>query len=123
MNVLSQTPSGTGLQQLSGGPTAATGRIREVADVEAGAEQGRDPVGPTEQEQQLVRTRKAANRLAVALVRNPFAPETAEAVREFLSGAGAAGDAFAALQRQPEDQVRARIAELTAARRKEEACS
>lgn len=123
MNPLSQTPSGGGLQQLSGGSTAAAGRSREVAAVSTGAEQGRGPVGPTAQELQLVRTRADATRLAVALVKDPFAPETAAAAQQFLSGAQAAGEAFAELQSQPEHQVRARITELTAVRREGEACS
>jgi hypothetical protein len=70
----------------------------------------------------MVRTRREATRLAVALVKDPFAPETAAAAREFIAGADAAGDAFAELQALPEHDVRARIAELTS-RRGEEACS
>ncbi|BBG20640.1 hypothetical protein RVR_P19 (plasmid) [Actinacidiphila reveromycinica] len=120
MNPLSQTPTSGGLQQLSGGSAVAAGRSGEVTGVSTGAERG--PGGPTEGELRMVRTRNEATRLAVALVKDPFAPETAAAAREFLSGAEAAGEAFAELQALPEHDVRARITELTS-RRGEEACS
>jgi hypothetical protein len=111
------------LQQLSGGSTAATGWTGGVAGVDAGAEQGRGPVGPTGQELQLVQERADAARLAVALVCDPFAAETAAVARGFLSGADAAGETFAELQDLPEHRVRARITEPTTGRRGGEACS
>jgi hypothetical protein len=110
MKSLSQIPFPSDLQELSGGPAAAAGVIRKVTAVSAGVE--RHGPGPTPGELEMVRTRQAATLLAVALVKDPFAPETAAAVRQYLSGAEAAGQAFAELQQLPEQDVRDRIAQL-----------
>ncbi|NUS17261.1 MAG: hypothetical protein HOY69_38685 [Streptomyces sp.] len=75
-----------------------------------GAEQAHG--GPTEQELQLVMTRKRATQLAAALVQDPFAPETADAARQFLADASAAVEAYAAVLCLTEPELRARIAEL-----------
>ena len=107
---------------MSGGSPAVTGRIEEVAGVGAGVEQGQEP-RPTREEIQLVRTQRQATQLAAALVRDPFAPETADAVRAYLSGADAAVTAFAQVQCLSEPELRARIAELVAARRSKETSS
>jgi hypothetical protein len=122
VNRLSQSGFDGRLQQLSGGPTAAKA-TREVTAMSTGAQQGRVPAGATPQELAMVCTRVDATRLAVELVRDPFAPETVAAAQEFLSGAEAAGEAFAELQSRPEHEVCARIRGLTAGSRGGEASS
>lgn len=61
----------------------------------------------------LVRARAAATRLAVALVKDPFAVTTLAALRRFEEIAEDSRDAFEALRALPEDALRARIAELS----------
>jgi hypothetical protein len=64
-------------------------------------------------EAQLVRVRAAATRLAVALVKEPFAAATLSALRAFAETAEDAHASFDALRSLPEETLRARIAELS----------
>ncbi|MCZ4125444.1 hypothetical protein [Streptomyces sp. H39-S7] len=113
--------------QTSGGglADARTHHTGEAAEVATGSEQDRDGKQgvPTEQERQLVAARKLATRAAVALVREPFAPDTVTAVQAYLADATQALASYAQLQMLPSEVVRARIADLTRGGRDGEACS
>ncbi|MGW7006151.1 hypothetical protein ACWGCW_25900 [Streptomyces sp. NPDC054933] len=69
----------------------------------------------SQQEWRLVRARRRATRLAVALVREPFAAATVEALRSYLEeDAEAAQASYAELTQQPTQALRARIDQLLA---------
>lgn len=85
--------------------------------VSAGVEHGAAD-GPTDQELRLVEKRREATLLAAALVHEPFSRETADAALRYLAGADEACADFAEVRALTDDELRARIAELTAARRR-----
>ena len=67
------------------------------------------------QERLLVQARRRAARLAVALVREPFAAATVEALRSYLEeDAEDAQACYAELRQQPPQALRARIDQLLA---------
>ncbi|MDF2259672.1 hypothetical protein [Streptantibioticus ferralitis] len=68
----------------------------------------------SESERLLVAARRRAGMLAVALVSDPFAAATVDALRSYLQEAPAAVEAWARLCAQPEKVLRARIAEVLA---------
>lgn len=69
----------------------------------------------SQQEQQLVHARRQATRLAVALVREPFAAATVKALRSYLEEhAEAAQASYAELTQQPAQALKARIDQLLA---------
>ena len=67
----------------------------------------------SQQEWLLVHARRRATRLAVALVREPFAATTVEALRSYLEeDAEAARASYAELKQQPGQALRTRIGQL-----------
>ncbi|SEO89643.1 hypothetical protein [Actinacidiphila rubida] len=75
--------------------------------------------GLSETEQMLVRTRRQADSLAVALVRNPFDPSTVAELRRFLEhDAGPAQAAYEALRALAPEVLRARLEHLARLSRK-----
>lgn len=67
----------------------------------------------TESERLLVRARRSAARLAVALLRDPFSVSTLRALRAYAErDAGPAQESFAELQEQPAADLRARVEQL-----------
>ena len=73
-----------------------------------------DPSELTESERRLVRARRSAARLAVALVRDPFSLSTLKALRAYTErDAGPARESFAQLQEQPAAVLRARVEKLS----------
>jgi hypothetical protein len=71
--------------------------------------------GISDQERLLVRTRRRAARLAVALMDAPFDEATVEALRSYLDHAEVARAAFEALAARPAQELRSRIDALVKA--------
>lgn len=81
---------------------------------ESRRDEGADGVSLDEREQRLVQIRRTATRLAVALVAEPFSPETDAQLRAYVEGdPDEAQELARELCAQPKDVLRARIAELS----------
>jgi hypothetical protein len=97
------------LQQAGG----AMSRIRQVEGFSMSSNQRLDGAGLTEQELLLVKARRRATRLAMALITAPFSPVTVAELRSYLaSEAQAAQEAWDELCALPAATLRDRIAEV-----------